>query len=260
MNRENNDQVIRLIRQDGVAVVIMEEKEFSNTFTHRFIKGMLAVFETIAGSPEIKAVVVHGFDNYFCCGGTKEELLSLQEGMGKEAGQGQVKFTDAGFHDLFIRCEVPVIAAMQGHALGAGFVLGCTADIIIMAEQSIYAANFMKYGFTPGFGATYIVPLKLGTALGNEMLWTAKNYYGHQLRERGAPVRIVPRQQVIPTALEIAGGLAEKPLVTLKMLKKHLSNPVQVELQKIIEAEIELHRVTFPQPEVRQMIERLFGS
>ena len=83
-----------------------------------------------------------------------------------------------------------MISAMQGHALGGGLAFGCFADIIVMGVECIYSANFMKYGFTPGMGATYIIPRKFGEVLGTEMLLTAKNYYGSELKERGASAKI----------------------------------------------------------------------
>jgi polyketide biosynthesis enoyl-CoA hydratase PksI len=257
-NDKNNDNVIKLKKEGAIAVIAMEEREYGNTFTQRFITGLKGAFAKIRGDAEIKVIIVHGYDNYFCCGGTKEELRELYEGyanIGKK-----VSFTDAGFHDLFLQSELPVIAAMQGHALGAGLAWGCTADFIIMGEQSIYSANFMKYGFTPGFGATYTIPKRFGDILGNEMLFTAGNYYGRELKERGAPVRIVPKQDVIPTAFRIANDLADKPLFSLKVLKKHLIRQISTELPEMVEKELEMHAATFNQPEVQTRIEQLFGN
>lgn len=256
----DKNSVVKLSTEKHIAVVVLEEREHGNTFTERFVSGLKGAFARIRENPGIKVVIVHGYDNYFCCGGTKEELIALHEGAGKEKAEGQVLFSDLGFHDLFLRCEVPVIAAMQGHALGAGLALGCTADIIIMGEQCVYNAIFMKYGFTPGFGATCLIPNRLGHTLGNEMLFTARNYYGRELKERGAPVKILPKQEVIQTALQVANDLVEKPLISLKLLKKHLNRDLILELPKAVQQEIEMHTATFGQPEVRSRIEELFGN
>ena len=254
------EDVIQLIKEDAVGIVVLQEKEYKNTFTPRFVRGLKVVFETIHHDPEIKVVMVHGYDNYFCCGGTKEELIGLYEGINREEGQERSQFTDSNFHDLLLRCEVPVIAAMQGHALGGGLAFGCFADIIIMGEQCLYNAIFMKYGFSPGMGSTYIIPKKLGEVLGTEMLLSARNYYGGELKERGAPVKIVMKQDVINTGMEIARDLAEKPLLSLKVLKKHFTQHIRAELPQAISEKLEMHRITFAQPEVRRRIETLFGK
>jgi polyketide biosynthesis enoyl-CoA hydratase PksI len=254
----DDNNPIKLRKENHIAVVVLEEKENKNTFTDRFIQGVKNAFAALREYPGIKVVIVHGYENFFCCGGTREELMALQESYQK--GEQAVRFTDSGFHDIFLRCEVPVIAAMQGHALGAGLTLGCTADIIILGEQCIYSANFMKYGFTPGFGATYLIPKRFGDNLGNEMLFTARNYYGRELKERGAPVNIVPKQDVIPTAFQIANEFADKPTLSLKTLKKNLYAKIQPGHSAAIEEELEMHRITFGQPEVRHRIQQLFGN
>jgi len=117
----------------------------------------------------------------------------------------------------------------------------------------------MKYGFTPGFGASYILPKRFGDTLGNEMLFTARNYYGRELKERGVPVKIVPKQEVIQTAFQVANDLADKPLISLNVLKKHLTRHIRTELPGAVKKELEMHEITFAQPEVLDRIEGLFG-
>jgi polyketide biosynthesis enoyl-CoA hydratase PksI len=253
------EPVVWLKQKDAIGIVAMEDRQFKNTFSKRFIMDIKQVFAEIRDNSQLKVVVIHGYDSYFNCGGTKEELLKLNEGVGQE-GDKKKRFADLQFHDILLNCEVPVIAAMQGHALGGGLAFGSFADIMVLGIECIYSANFMKYGFTPGMGATYIIPKKFGTALGNEMLYTAGSYYGQELKERGAPLKIVRKHDVIDTALEIAKTLAEKPLLSLKILKDHLTREIKKRLPGIIEEELHMHEKTFGQPGVRQRIERLFGN
>jgi polyketide biosynthesis enoyl-CoA hydratase PksI len=250
--------VIKLVQQGGIAIVILEDREYKNTFSQRFVKELKETFDDISRNQTLKVVVVHGYDNYFCCGGTKDELIELSTGISK--GTSEVVLEDLNFFDMFIRCEIPVIAAMQGHAIGGGLSLGCFADIMVLGEECVYNAVFMKYGFTPGMGATYIIPRKFGEALGNEMLFTAQNYYGSELKERGAPVKIVKRQEVIEVALSIAEELAERPQMSLRVLKEHLNRQIKRDLTDVVSRENAMHRITFAQPEVRNKIEELFGN
>ncbi len=236
----------------GIGVVVLEDRASRNTFSRPFVNGLLRAFAEVEADPELRVVVVHGYDTYFCCGGTKEELLSILE--------GKLQFTDAGFYDVFLRCSVPVIAAMQGHALGGGLALGCFADLLVLSEESLYSANFMRYGFTPGMGATYIVPRRFGECLGAEMLLSAASYHGGELRDRGATVKVVKRERVVETAMALARELADKPRVALVELKRQLARPHREALPAVIEAELAMHRVTFAQAEVRGRIESRFGS
>jgi polyketide biosynthesis enoyl-CoA hydratase PksI len=247
----SNDTVDLTYPEAGIALVSMQERAHHNTFSKALIEGLLNTFAQIRANSAVKVVVLHGYENYFCCGGTQEELVGIYE--------RKINFSDLPIYRLLLDCEVPTISAMQGHALGGGLAFGCYADLIVMAEESIYSANFMKYGFTPGMGATYILPHKFGALLGGELLFSANNYQGGALRERGIPVKVVKKKEVVPTAMALARDLANKPLVSLKLLKAHLTQRIKAELPAIIEQELAMHAVSFAQPEVRERIETLFG-
>lgn len=231
-----------------IALISMEDRESRNTFSKRLIQGLQQVFNNI--QQDSKVVVIQGYDNYFCCGGTQEELLAIQA--------GTLNFNDLDFYRLLLDCEIPTIAAMQGHAIGGGLAFACFADMMVFAEESLYSTNFMKYGFTPGMGATYMVPKKFGESLGREMLYSAKNFHGGVLKQRGINHHVVKREAVLKTALDHAEELADKPLLTLKTLKAHLNQDIKMHLPNIIEQELRMHQITFSQPEVKQRIQQLF--
>ncbi|NQZ12190.1 MAG: enoyl-CoA hydratase, partial [Algicola sp.] len=120
--------------------------------------------------------------------------------------------------------------------------------------------NFTKYGFTPGMGATLILPKKLGIALAHEMMLGAKNYRGEELRNRGIPFTVLPRSEVLAHALELAKNLAQKPRVSLVTLKDHLVKELRLELPHVINQEVTMHEKTIHQPEVKDLIEQHFGK
>lgn len=242
--------VVELTEESGgVALIQMRDTANRNTFTGELVQGLNGAFAAIA-QEKLKAVILTGYDSYFATGGTQEGLLQLSEGKGR--------FTDTNLYSLALECPVPVIAAMQGHGIGGGFVMGLFADFVILSRESIYAANFMKYGFTPGMGATYILPKKLGVSLGHEMLISAKTYYGEVLHERGVSFPVLPRVEVGGYALELAKTIADKPRIALTTLKRHLVAELRVELAVVIQQELTMHEETFHQPEVKERIRTLF--
>jgi len=242
--------VVSLRRIDEhIALVTMEDRAHKNTFSRGLVEGLLGVFARIEEDPAFRVVVVTGYDAYFACGGTREELLRLH--------RGEARFDEFGFYRLLLDCALPTIAAMQGHAQGGGLAFGCYADVIVMGRESLYSANFMNYGFTPGMGSTYILPRRLGSTLAAEMLMTGASYHGGELQARGAPGRVAARRDVLHVALEVARELADKPLVSLKLLKGHLAGPVRAALAEVVEQEIAMHEVSFRLPEVKERIEAL---
>jgi polyketide biosynthesis enoyl-CoA hydratase PksI len=233
-------------------LLTMEDRVHKNTFSKELIDGLLEAFAAIEASNVYKVVVLTGYDSYFASGGTREGLLAIHE--------GREKFTDKNVYSLALDCKIPVIAAMQGHGIGGGFIMGLFADFVILSRESVYTTNFMKYGFTPGMGATCILPRKLGISLTEELLINSGTYRGAELEKRGIPFPVLPRAEVLGHALELARQIAEKPRYSLILLKDHLVAPIREELPSIVEREVMMHEKTFHQPEVRERINALFGK
>ncbi len=236
--------------ESGIFQMKMQDTESKNTFSPALVEGLITGFTKIKQSESCKVVILTGYDSYFAAGGTKEGLMDFQAGKGK--------FTDINIYSLALECDVPVISAMQGHGIGGSFLMGHFSDFVILSRASVYTTNFMKYGFTPGMGATLIVPWKLGISLGHEMLLNAQTYRGQELKDRGVSFPVYPRAEVLGQAIQTARQLVEKPRISLVSLKKHLVEPIANELPAIIEKEVAMHEKTFHQDEVKERIRKLF--
>jgi polyketide biosynthesis enoyl-CoA hydratase PksI len=251
------EQIIFLSEvNSGIALIRMEDRVNKNTFTKEFIEQFYDTMKKAENDERFKVIVLTGFDNYFLSGGTQEALLDIQAGRSNFLNTGD----KGNLYSLPLDCKLPVIAAMQGHAIGGGLSLGLFADVVILAKESIYTASFMKYGFTPGFGSTYIFPKKLGVVLGSEMLLSARRYHGEELEKRGIPFEVCRRKDVLNHALEIADLLAEKPRQSLIVLKENLVKEMRDAVPQAIEKELVLHDITFHLPEVREKLFTLYDN
>jgi 4-carboxy-3-alkylbut-2-enoyl-[acp] decarboxylase len=237
--------------EDGIVQITMHDKTSKNTFSRQLTESLFEAYAKVSHDPRYKVVILTGYDNYFSLGGTKGDLLTLQE--------GEHFFNEIELFRLAIDCEIPVISAMQGHAIGGGFAMGLFSDFIVLSKESIYSASFMKYGFTPGMGATYILPKRLGYNIAYEMLLNGQDFQGAELAKRGTTLPVVPRNEVLPYAYELATGISEKPRISLVSLKKHLIRSIKENLAEVIKQEVEMHKVTFHRPEVRRKIEEIFA-
>ncbi|MCD4501533.1 SDR family NAD(P)-dependent oxidoreductase [Chromobacterium vaccinii] len=222
---------------NGVLEVRLEDRAAKNMFSDAFSAGLREAFAHVAASRAYKAVVLTGYDQYFSSGGTQETLLAIHE--------GSVRFNDNPIFRLPLDCEIPVIAAMQGHAIGAGWALGMFADFALLAEESRYYSPYMGYGFTPGAGATLVFPLEAGRDLALESLMTAREYSGADLARRGMPQQALPRGEVLAEALALAGRIARHPRSLLLACKRSRSAPLRRELDEAIARELEMHERTF---------------
>ena len=248
------NRVVRIeYPEKSIALILMEDKQESNMLTTELCDGVRAAFAEINKNDDLRVVIVTGFDTYFCSGATKESLIDLSGGQGDFMQE----------HNIFncpINCDLPTIAAVQGHAIGGGLAFACAFDFVIFSLESIFCANFMKFGFTPGMAATYNVPRCFGEKLGNEMLLSARNYKGQELKERSPELMVYHRKQVLAEALSLARTFSDKTLTSIKILKQHLVQPIKQKLPEVIKAELYMHTKTITSLETKERIAHLFNE
>ncbi|MFC3051558.1 SDR family NAD(P)-dependent oxidoreductase [Kordiimonas pumila] len=222
---------------DGVLTLQMKDAESSNSFTSSFMDGFEEAFDTVARQSDAKVLVLTGFDSYFAVGGTADGLQKLQE--------GATSFTDRKVYSLPLECELPVIAAMQGHAVGAGWSMGMTADLVLFANERVYHSNYMWFGFTPGAGATLALPLRLGDDLAREVLFSAREYRGADLKARAPWLKVLPAKDVYNEAKRMAHALVHFTRAELIAAKKQQSQYHRNAISRVFEQELAMHQTTF---------------
>lgn len=225
------------VRDNGVIVVRMVEREAKNMFSPALIRGLEDVFAHIHASDAYRAVVLCGYDTYFACGGTRESLLAIQ--------QGKARFTDTRLYQLPMTCPIPVIAAMQGHAIGGGWSLGMFADIRLFSAESRYISPYMRYGFTPGAGSTLVFPATLGLDLARHTLFTAAEHTGRGLKATGLRDACIAREDVLPRALALADAIATRPVGDVAVLKRYFSAPWLAAIEDTYARELAMHEQSF---------------
>jgi len=225
------------LRGNGVLVVRMVDREAKNMFSPALVRGLEEVFAHVEAAGDYRTVVLCGYDTYFACGGTRESLLAIQ--------QGSAKFTDTKIYQLPMSCSVPVVAAMQGHAIGGGWTLGMFADLCVFSAESRYISPYMQYGFTPGAGATLILPATLGPDLARETLFGAVEQSGSELRAKGLPHTCLARDEVLPHALALADAIATRAPADVRALKRYFAAPGLAAIEDAYERELAMHARSF---------------
>ena len=232
-----NAEITAIAHPGGILEVRMADREAKNMFSPAFTRGMREVFAHAAATDAYKVIVLTGYDHYFSSGGTRDTLLAIHD--------GSAKFTDNLVFQLPLTCPLPVIAAMQGHGIGAGWAMGMYADLALFCAESHYLSPYMGYGFTPGAGSTLMFPLRIGRDLACETLLTAQDYAGADLKARGLRQPVLPREEVLPAALALAHRIACQPRARLLALKQRWAAPLRALLDDTYARELDMHAQTF---------------
>lgn len=238
---------------DGVAVVTMRDAAGKNAFSRAFAAALTAALAEAGRRPEIRACVVAGLPEVFSAGGDRDVLLGLAE--------GTIAPYDLVLTRALLEAPVPTIAAMAGPAVGGGLVFGLACDMVVMARESRYGANFMDLGFTPGMGATRLLQFAFGEYVAAEMLFGGQYFRGEHFAARGQINAVVPRADVEARALDIARRIADKPRHALLLLKRALALPRRRAFEEARTVESMMHEVCFADPQtVARILENYRGG
>lgn len=118
--------------------------------------------------------------------------------------------------------EVPVIGALNGHAVGGGFGLALMCDLRVAALEARYGANFVRLGIHPGMAITYLLPRLIGAAAAAELLFTGRLVEGAEALRLGLVSRAVPADEVLPTAMQLARAIAANAPLAVRLTKRSL--------------------------------------
>jgi enoyl-CoA hydratase/carnithine racemase len=128
--------------------------------------------------------------------------------------------------------EVPVIAAMNGHAVGGGFGLTLLADIRVANVGAKYGANFARLGIHSGLGISYLLPRIVGVARASELLFTGKLIRGDEALRIGLVTHAEEAEQVLPTAMSLAREIAASAPAAVKQMKASIRRGLRWEIRQ----------------------------
>lgn len=242
--------VVLDIPEPGIGIVLMQDPVGKNALSEPFVEALCTCFDQIRDDPGLKVCLLRGLPDVFCSGAPLSLLVSLAE--------GQVLPTDIVLSEQLLDLPVPMIAAMEGHAVGGGLALGLCCDMVLVSRESRYGCSFMNMGFTPGMGITGLLEEALGPYLAREMMLSGEFVKGSRLQGRGNLNDVLPRAEVWPRAMSLARRLSEKPRFALELLKRNLSIDRRRRFQTAKTLEAQMHQVCFAHPETLDMIKKSY--
>lgn len=230
--------------QGGIGILAMNDVAGANAMTPELVEAFQSEIERAVRWVGLRVLVLKGVPEIFSSGASANMLAAL--------ASGATQPTEIILPKIVLDVPVPVIAAMEGHAVGGGLALGLCADVIVMARESRYGATFMNMGFTPGMGTTRLLEHVLSPAIAAELLFTGELKKGSFFEDRVNAV--LPRADLMPHVLAVAARIADKPRVSLELLKQTLSLPRRKAFEETHTLESLMHRVAFAQPDAFERI------
>jgi polyketide biosynthesis enoyl-CoA hydratase PksI len=234
--RDDDSRVRVVAEADGVVIVHLCDAQGGNAFSPQLVSAFLGALDRVGRDESVRAIVLRGLPEVFASGATREVLEGI--------AAGELPTTELSLGRRLMSVPVPVIAACEGHAVGGGLALALSADLVVLAAESRYGANFLTLGITPGMGTTRLFEHVMGPATAHELLYTGAFRRGSELAPRlFAPV--VPRAEVFSRAVDLALAVAEKPRGAVVLLKRTLTLPRRRAYEEAMTLESLMHETTF---------------
>ncbi|HEY1631361.1 MAG TPA: enoyl-CoA hydratase-related protein [Rhizomicrobium sp.] len=205
---------------DHIAVVTLNRPERRNALNPRAYAEIEAAFRAASDNAEVRCVIVTGADPAFCSGEDVKEMMTGEARSGERPAAIKGKPTPAAMAAL--DCAKPVIAAVNGAAVGWGMELTLFADIRIASEHAKFAELFIKRGLIADIGGLWRLPHIVGPAKAAELLYTGDAIDAAEALRVGLVTEVVPHAELMPHARALAARIAANPPLALTAMKEGL--------------------------------------
>lgn len=205
---------IRVTVADGVCTAAFTRPEKKNALTQAMYAGLAEAIERTASDPAVKCLLITGSADVFCAGN------DIADFRGRPADGGERP--SRRVYQGLARLDKPVVAAVQGLAIGIGFTMLLHCDIVYAAPEARFRMPFVDLGVVPELGSSLMVPWIVGRHKAAELMLLGDFFGAEEAREMGFVNRVVPLAELVPQATALAQRLAAKPQESLRATKRLL--------------------------------------
>ncbi len=222
-------------QQGAVAVLTIDRPKALNALNPEVLADLKAAFEGIDQNT-VRCVVLTGEgEKSFVAGADIGSMSTMTKAEGEAFGK-------LG-NDIFLMIEsfpLPVIAAVNGFALGGGCELAMSCDIRICSDNAMFGQPEVGLGITPGFGGTQRLPRIVGLGMAKQLLYTARNIDANEALRIGLVNAVYPQADLMEAAVKMANTIAKNAPIAVRACKKAVNEGMQVSIDKAVEIEEKL--------------------
>jgi enoyl-CoA hydratase len=200
-------------KDDSIAVVTLNRPQQLNALSYGLVKDLCLALESLDQDDDVRVIVLTGGEKVFAAGADIKEMAGA--GPFDEPIRGRLSY-----RDRINKISKPVIAAVNGYALGGGCELAMSCDIIVASETARFGQPEVNIGIIPGSGGTQRLTHVVGKYRAMEMILTAEPISAHEAERLGLVARVVPVELLLEEAKGMAKKIAAKPLLAIRHAKE----------------------------------------
>lgn len=226
-------ETLRCAVEDHVCTVTIHRPERRNALNRTAYAELELVFREIQREPEVRAVVLTGTDPAFCSGEDVKEMMTGEPNPDSQARLTAVRPAPTPAAAAILDCDRPVIAAVNGAAVGWGMDLSLFADLRIASERARFGELFVKRGLVTDLGGLWRLPRIVGPQRAAQLLFTGDLVDAAQAEAWGIVLETVPHEELLPRAHALAARIAANPPLAVRYLKEGLRRETWGDYQEL---------------------------
>ena len=231
---------VKMEQQGHVGILTIDRQEALNALSHQVLKDLDAAIDAMNGNEEVYVIILTGAGRSFVAGADIGEMSTLSAVEGKDWGL----FGSS----VFLKIEnlaKPVIAAVNGFALGGGCELAMACDIRLASEKAKFGQPEVGLGIIPGFGGTQRLPRIVGYGDAMEIILTGRTIPADEAKAMGLVNAVYPPEELLPKAIELANVIASQAQVAVRESKRCIRKGMQTDINTGIAYESEAFGLCF---------------
>ena len=241
---------IRVERDGPVGIVTLNRPDRMNAWTYQMNDELITAIDELNRDADVGAIVLTGAGRGFCAGADISDNFKARidgEVVGPRRRERWVRF---------VRESKPIVVALNGVAVGLGVTLTLPCDVLMASEKARMGMFFVKMGVTPELASSHFLVQRVGFGRASEMCLSAKLYDAAELKELGLVDHVVPADELLSRACELARTIAANPAPQLRMVKELLTaNGTCDDLDVVERREAEVLGRAYKTPEHREAVQ-----
>ena len=229
-------QAITFEERDGIGIITMNQPKRRNALSPEMRADFAKLLPSLQFNTGLGAVILKGTEGVFCAGG---DLKALAENLGeRDTSLDRQRFYH--HHEWFqklLNLEIPVIAAVDGAAYGAGFSIALAADFILCSDRAKMCCVFPRIGLVPDLGAFFTLPRMVGLQRAKEIMFTGRPPDAQEAKELGIAMEVHGTDYLMDATMELAGRLCKANTRAIGATKRIVNQSFNLDAQALIEME-----------------------
>jgi enoyl-CoA hydratase/carnithine racemase len=228
---------LKTTREGAIVTLTMNQPDTRNALTgNTAVDEFVAACEMIRLDTSVRCVILTGEGPVFSSGGNVKDMQRFfAQNISPELIREEYRNGIQRIPKALFNLDVPVIAAINGPAIGAGLDLTCMCDIRIASDKATFAESFVRVGIVPGDGGAWLLPRAVGMSKASEMAFTGEALNAQEALACGLVSKVVAPELLIETALALARKIAANPGAVLRMTKRLLREGERSSLESLLE-------------------------